>query len=236
VLAGIDRPLGYHGTALASPRSPTTPRRWPGCAAAPLRLLRHDRDSPTVIDDSSVRFASVGLRLLRRARGVPPIAIALPPGFEAAPRCRFSAASSSRCSPDPRRRGDPVAAPAPRDADTFDDYRIPRAVTRRCTSIAPGARGRPPPEYLIDPARPRRARGRRPALVRGGQTTTSHIATACGTAFPRDAPPCRIALDCLGLGETARCGAAHFLIAITALPRSGGFPRIARAGAYRRSA
>lgn len=46
-------------------------------------LLLHDRDIVNRLDDSVLRLAAGGTRLLRRARGYAPSPISLPPGFEA---------------------------------------------------------------------------------------------------------------------------------------------------------
>jgi len=49
-------------------------------------FLEHDRPIARRVDDSVVRMVAAEVRVLRRARGYAPAVLALPPGFETAPR------------------------------------------------------------------------------------------------------------------------------------------------------
>jgi hydrogenase maturation protein HypF len=236
VLDRIDRPLVMtSGNRSSEPQvtdNAIARTRLRGLADA---LLLHDRDIANRIDDSVVRFAGGRPRLLRRARGYAPSAIALPPGFEAAPpvlalggelKSVFCLIHDGAAIPS-QHQGDLE------DADTFDDYRKNLALYAAMYEHRPRVLAADlHPEYLSTQLAHERAAEDGVPLV-GVQHHHAHIASCMAEhGLPRDAPPVLgVALDGLGLGEDGTLWGGELLIAdYRGYQRAGAFPAIAMAG------
>ena len=176
-------------------------------------ILTHDRAIANRIDDSVVRFMDGEPRLLRRARGYAPEAIALPPGFESAPdilamggelKATFCLVKDGRAVVS-QHQGDLENRAA------HDDYRknleLYRALfDHRPVAVAADAH----PEYLSS----KLARARPEPLVEV-QHHHAHIASCLAeNGVPLGAPPVLgVALDGLGWGEDGTFWGGEFLLA-----------------------
>jgi hydrogenase maturation protein HypF len=198
-------------------------------------LLLHDREIANRIDDSVVRFIGGRARLLRRARGYAPSAIALPPGFEAAPavlafggelKSVFCLIHDGAAIPS-QHQGDLE------DVDTFDDYRKNLGLYAAMYEHRPQVLAADlHPEYLSTQLAHERAAADAVPLV-SVQHHHAHIASCMVEhGVPREGQPVLgIALDGLGLGDDGTLWGGEFLIAdYRGYERAGAFPAIAMAG------
>ena len=179
--------------------------------------LVHDRAIAVRIDDSVVRVMDGAPRVLRRARGFAPGAIALPPGFETAPDLLAAGAElkSTFCL---LKDGTAILSQHIgdlEDARTFDNYRsgidhyatlyghLPRAFAVDSH-----------PDYLSSKHVRTRARESGLPLIEV-QHHHAHIAACLAeNARPLDGPPVLgIVLDGLGWGEDGTIWGGEFMLA-----------------------
>lgn len=236
LLDQIDRPLvmvsGHRSSEPPITDNATARTRLRGLVDA---LLLHDRDIAGRADDSVVRFAAGRPRLLRRARGYAEGAIALPPGFEAAPAVLafggeldavFCLVQGGAAIPSPH-LGDLEGVEA------FDDYRKDLARYAAMYEHRPQVLAADlHPEYLSTQLAHERAAAGGVPLV-GVQHHHAHIASCMiEHGVPRDAPAVLgVVLDGVGLGDDGTLWGGEFLIAdYRGYRRAGAFPAIALAG------
>ncbi|MFO1058033.1 MAG: carbamoyltransferase HypF [Dongiaceae bacterium] len=191
--------------------------------------LLHDRAIVNRIDDSVVRMAAGAPRILRRARGYAPGAIALPPGFEAAPpvlahggelKATFCLAKDGQAVLS-QHQGDLE------NAATLADYEKNLALYADLFEHRPAVLAADRhPDYLSARLARRRARAEGLPLVEV-QHHHAHIAACLAeNGRPLDAPPVLgIALDGLGFGEDGTLWGGEFLLA--------DYRRYRRVGSFR---
>jgi hydrogenase maturation protein HypF len=197
--------------------------------------LEHNRPIARRVDDSVARVVGGRTRLLRRARGYAPAAIALPPGFEAAPRVLAFGGELKNTFCMLR---DGAALLSPHGGDLQD------ALTRAdCVKAMADFRGffEFEPEVLARDLHPDYASSRLAnaeandaglPLV-GCQHHHAHIA-ACliDNGVPLEAPPViGVALDGIGYGEDGTLWGGEFLLAdYVGYRRLGTFKPVALLG------
>jgi hydrogenase maturation protein HypF len=198
-------------------------------------LLLHDREIANRIDDSVVRFIGGRPRLLRRARGYAPSAIALPPGFEHAPQVlayggelksvfclvRDGAAILSQ------HQGDLE------DEDTFDDYQKNLGLYTAMYEHRPQVLAADlHPDYLSSRLAHEHAAAHALPLIEI-QHHHAHIASCMAeNGLPIDTPRVLgIAIDGLGLGDDGTLWGGEFLLAdYRQYERVAAFKAVAMAG------
>jgi hydrogenase maturation protein HypF len=198
-------------------------------------LVLHDRDIANRIDDSVVRFMGGRPRLLRRARGYAPSAIALPRGFEHTPQvlayggelksvfCLLHDGAAILS----QHQGDLE------DVDTFDDYRKNLGLYAAMYEHRPQVLAADlHPEYLSTQLAHERAAAD-PLPVIGVQHHHAHIASCMvENGLPIDIPRVLgVAIDGLGFGEDGALWGGEFLLAdYRSYERVGAFKSVAMAG------
>jgi len=189
--------------------------------------LLHDREIVNRVDDSVVRVCAGAQRILRRARGYAPAALALPDGFADAPavlamggelKNTFGLAKGGQALLS-QHQGDLE------DSRTFDDY-------RRSLDLYAGIFDHQPqvvavdmhPDYLSTKVGQDLA-GAASIAVSSVQHHHAHIASCMAeNAVALKAPPVLgVALDGLGMGERGELWGGEFLLA-----DYRGFRRVAR--------
>ncbi|MFZ1109601.1 MAG: carbamoyltransferase HypF [Rhodomicrobium sp.] len=180
-------------------------------------FLMHDRDIVNRLDDSVARVISGRPRAMRRARGLAPSPLPLPPGFEAAPRVLAMGAElkSTFCL-----LGDGRAIVSQHmgdleDAATHADYRANLTLYRDIFRFEP--------ELIAVDAHPDyRSAAWGTALAREGALPMesvlhhhAHVAAVLAEhgAPLNCAPALGVALDGLGLGENGALWGGEFLLA-----------------------
>ena len=197
--------------------------------------LYHNRDIANRIDDSVVRIMAGQPRVLRRARGFAPSAMALPEGFEDAPdliayggelKAAFSIVKDGACILS-QHQGDLE------NADTFDDYQKNLALYQQLYDHTPQLLAVDKhPEYLSTKLGRQRALKEGRALV-DVQHHHAHIASCMAeNAIAIDAPPVLgVALDGLGFGDDGSIWGGEFLLAnYQSFERLGTFKPVAMPG------
>lgn len=180
-------------------------------------LLLHDRDIVNRVDDSVLRVASGRPRWLRRARGAAPAAIALPPGFEAAPPVLAMGGElkSSFCL---LRNGEAILSQHLGDlenASAWAAYQDTLALLLRLLDQTPQVLAIDlHPGYLSSRLGRERAAAGNLSLV-DVQHHHAHIAACLAdNQVALDAPPVLgVALDGLGYGSDATLWGGEFLLA-----------------------
>jgi hydrogenase maturation protein HypF len=191
-------------------------------------FLMHDRDIVNRLDDSVVRLAAGRVRTIRRARGLAPAPLSLPPGFGRAPavlamgaelKSTFCLASNGRAVVS-QHIGDLE------NAATHADYRANLALFERLFRFAPDivAVDAHPDYHATQFGEVLTAeRGLPVARVLHHH---AHVAAAMAErGVPLDAPPVLgIALDGLGMGDGGELWGGEFLVAdYRACRRVAGF-------------
>ncbi|MEP7121740.1 MAG: carbamoyltransferase HypF [Byssovorax sp.] len=197
--------------------------------------LDHDRPIAQRIDDSVARLSDGAVRVLRRARGYAPAPIALPPGFERAPRVLAMGAQwkGTVCL---LQDGYAVLSQHLGDLDdllTFTEWERTRAVLAQLYEHAPEV-------VAVDLHADYRSTQaglafaeERGLAVAGVQHHHAHVAACLAEhGVPRDtAPVLGITLDGLGLGDDGTLWGGEFLIAgYTSFTRVGTFKPVALLG------
>ncbi len=197
--------------------------------------LFHDRRIANRVDDSVVRVVGGRPRLLRRARGYAPGAIALPRGFEDAPdllafggelKSTFCLVKDGAAILS-QHQGDLE------DARTFDDYQANLALYRQMYDHAPSLLvADRHPEYLSTKLALETAAKDALPLVQV-QHHHAHIAACLAeNGVPLDTPPVLgVALDGVGYGDDGTIWGGEFLLADYAgYERVGTFKPVAMPG------
>src|SRR5262249_31388575 len=161
-----------------------------------------DRAIATRLDDSVVRIMAGQTRVLRRARGVAPAPVRMPPGFEDAPEL-LAMGGELKATFCLVKNGEAILSPHPGDlADpaTSDDHRNNLALFRQlCAHVPTALVAGQPPEYLSAEVARARARAGRIPLIEV-QHHHAHVA-AClvENGYPLDGlPVLGIVVDGLG--------------------------------------
>lgn len=199
----------------------------------------HDRDIARRVDDSVARVVAGKPRVLRRARGLAPAPLALPPGFEAAPPvlamggelkntfCLLQSFGGRGQAILSHHIGDLESAP------THASYRAAIDAYRQLFEHTPQAVAIDlHPEYLSAKLGQELAASQALALV-GVQHHHAHIAACMAeNGVPRGAPPVLgVALDGLGYGDDGGLWGGEFLCAnYTASVRLATFKPVAMPG------
>jgi hydrogenase maturation protein HypF len=211
-------------------------------AEARLRLagiadwyLDHDRPIAQRIDDSVAKLSDGAVRVMRRARGYAPAPLALPPGFEGAPRVLATGAQwkGTLCL---LQDGYAVLSQHLGDLDdllTFTEWERTRAVLAELYEHTPELVAVDlHPDYRSTRAGITIAEARGLALS-PVQHHHAHLAACMAEhGVPRDAAPVLgIALDGLGFGDDGALWGGEFLIATyTSFTRVGTFKPVALLG------
>lgn len=201
---------------------------------APYALV-HDRIIANRVDDSIVRVMEGAVRVLRRARGHVPSALALPSGFEKVPeilafgpemKATFCLLTKGRAVLS-QHQGDLE------DASTYDDYRRNLALYRDLFAHRPDVlvcdRH---PDYLSAKLARQRARDDGLPLIEV-QHHHAHFASCLAeNDVARTAPPVLgIVLDGLGYGDDGTVWGGEFLLGgYSAVTRLGCLPPVAMPG------
>jgi len=198
-------------------------------------LLLHDREIANRIDDSVVRFIGGRARLLRRARGYAPSAIALPPGFEDAPQV-FAYGGELKSVFCLVRDGAAVLSQHQgdlEDEETFDDYQKNLGLYTAMYEHRPEVLAADlHPEYLSSKIAHDHAAAHGLPLI-GVQHHHAHIASCMAeNGLPIDTPRVLgVAIDGLGLGDDGTLWGGEFLLAdYRAYDRVAAFRSVAMAG------
>jgi hydrogenase maturation protein HypF len=179
--------------------------------------LVHDRAIVNRIDDSVVRVAAGAPRILRRARGYAPAAIALPPGFEEAPPV-LAFGGELKATFCLAKEGQAVLSQHQGDlenAATLADYERNLALFADLFEHRPAVLAADRhPDYLSARLARRRARADGLRLVEA-QHHHAHVAACLAeNGRPLDAAPVLgIALDGLGFGDDGTLWGGEFLLA-----------------------
>ena len=179
--------------------------------------LLHDRDIVNRIDDSVVRVTGGAPRIIRRARGYAPAAIAMPDGFEKAPDLLAFGGElkSTFCL---LKDGAAILSQHQGDLEdlaTYDDYRKNLSLYAQLYEHAPELLvADKHPEYLSSKLARERAATEGLPLVEV-QHHHAHIAACLAeNQVPLDAPPVLgVALDGLGFGDDGTLWGGEFLLA-----------------------
>lgn len=179
--------------------------------------LMHDREIANRIDDSVVRVVGRRPRMLRRARGYAPSAIALPPGFDDAPAvlAHGGELKATFCLV---QRGAAILSQHQgdlEDAATFADYQRNLALYAALYDHAPSVLAADlHPEYLSTKLAHERAASTLLPLI-GVQHHHAHVASCLVEhGRPLDAPPVLgVVLDGLGYGDDQQLWGGELLIA-----------------------
>ena len=179
--------------------------------------LLHDRDIVNRIDDSVVRLTGRKPRILRRARGYAPGAVALPDGFERAPEMLAFGGElkSTFCL---IKDGAAILSQHQgdlEDLETYDDYVKNLALYRDLYEHTPEVLvADKHPDYVSTKLARSRAAADDLPLVEV-QHHHAHIAACLAeNQVPLDAPPVLgVALDGLGYGEDGTLWGGEFMVA-----------------------
>ena len=201
---------------------------------APFALL-HNREIANRIDDSVVRRMDGAMRVLRRARGYAPAAMALPPGFAGAPDLLAFGAEmkSTFCL---IKEGQAVLSQHQGDLEdvaTFDDYDRDLALYRQLFDHAPTHLAADlHPEYLSTKLAQKTARQQHLPLLQIQHHHAHAAACLAENQRPLDAPPVlAIVLDGLGMGSDGTLWGGEFLLAdYRRFERLGTFKPVAMPG------
>lgn len=183
---------------------------------APFALI-HDRDIANRVDDSVARVMAGAPRLLRRARGYAPGAMALPYGFEAAPDL-LALGGELKATFCLVKDGSLILSQHQGDLEevaAFDDYQknlgLYEALYEHHPSVLVADRH---PEYLSRKLAREMAEGRGLPLVET-QHHHAHIASCLAeNGRPLDAPPViGVVLDGAGWGDDGTIWGGEFLLA-----------------------
>jgi len=217
-LGGIDHPAIPDGKPVST---------FPGIALADTFLM-HDRDIMNRLDDSVVRLAAGRVRTIRRARGLAPAPLALPPGFKHATAVLAMGAElkSTFCLLKGGRAIVSQHIGDLEDAATHADYRANLALYADLFRF--------PPDIVAVDAHPdyhstqwgEALAGERKLPIARVLHHHAHVAAVLAEhGVPLDAPPVLgVALDGLGMGEGGELWGGEFLVAdYRACRRVGSF-------------
>jgi hydrogenase maturation protein HypF len=189
-------------------------RRLSGIAAY---ALTHDRRIANRVDDSVVRVMGGRSRVLRRARGLAPAPLKLPPGFEQA-RDLLAMGGELKATFCLVKDGEAILSQHQGDLENalaFDDYRNSLALYQKLFDHSPaGLIVDLHPDYLSSKLGRAEAERRRLPLLEV-QHHHAHVAACMAENGRRlDAPPVLgIALDGLGFGDDGSLWGGEFLLA-----------------------
>lgn len=180
-------------------------------------FLDHDRQIAQPLDDSVVKLADGAARVVRRARGLAPAPLALPPGFDGAPRVLATGAQWRGSIALLAEEGVVLSQHLGDldDARTFTEHRRTIAALSALFDHAPElVAADAHPDYRSTRAAHEIAAERGLPLIEV-QHHHAHIAACLAEhGVPRGAPPVLgIALDGLGLGEGGALWGAEWMIA-----------------------
>jgi hydrogenase maturation protein HypF len=197
--------------------------------------LMHDREIANRVDDSVVRVMAGRTRILRRARGLAPAPIALPPGFEAAPEL-VAMGGELKATFCLVKDGEAVLSQHQGDlenVETFDDYRKTLRLYADLFHHTPSALvADRHPEYLSAKLAREWAKARSLPLIEA-QHHHAHVAACLAeNGVSLDSPPVLgIVLDGLGWGDDGTVWGGEFLLAdYRGFKRLGAFKPVAMLG------